>query len=89
MEEGEGEEREKEEGLQDEGDEEVTKEDEMPMISLQALNGGSAYQTMRINGRAGKATLHILIDFGSTHNFLDILVAKKLHCELSKFPRDL
>jgi len=42
------------------------------------------YKTMRVNGRAGNATLHILIDSGSTHNFLDISVAKRLHCRVRK-----
>ena len=74
------------EGLQEEGEGEVVKEEDMPLISLHALNGASSYQTMRVNGKAGNATLHILIDSGSTHNFLDISVAKKLHCELRKIP---
>ena len=30
--------------------------------------------------------MHILIDLGSTHNFLDVTTAKKLRCELQKIP---
>ncbi|GJZ45547.1 retrotransposon-related protein [Tanacetum coccineum] len=36
------------------------------------------YQTMRVRGYVGKHPLHILIDCGSTHNFLDVSAAKKL-----------
>jgi len=33
-------------------------------------------------GHKGKKILHILIDSGSTHNFLDETVARKLDCKL-------
>jgi len=68
------------------GEREVNMEEEVPHISLHALNGASAYQTMRVDGGAGNATLHILIDSGSTHNCLDISVAKRLHCRVRKVP---
>ncbi|GJV23490.1 reverse transcriptase [Tanacetum coccineum] len=48
-----------------------------PHITLNALSGLNSYQTMRIRGRIGKQEIHILIDCGSTHNFLDIHTAKK------------
>jgi len=87
MGEEEGEMEEEEEELQDAAAQgEVHTEDGVPHISLHALNGTIAYQTMRINGRAGRATLHILIDSGSTHNFLDISVAKRLHCKARQIP---
>jgi len=38
--------------------------------------------TMRVNGHKGKKTLHILIDSGGTHNFLDEHLARKLRCKL-------
>jgi len=41
---------------------------------------------MRITGRVGSHILHILVDSGSTHNFLDTTTAKKLRCELQKIP---
>ncbi|XP_071700601.1 uncharacterized protein [Rutidosis leptorrhynchoides] len=56
--------------------------DETPQISLNALTGTSAYQTMRITGHVKKQRVHILIDSGSTHNFLDIEMAKRLGCQL-------
>nr|GEV88615.1 hypothetical protein [Tanacetum cinerariifolium] len=40
-------------------------------------------QTMRVRGYVGKQPLHILIDCGSTHNFLDTSAAKRLPCQLS------
>ncbi|GJZ29099.1 retrotransposon-related protein [Tanacetum coccineum] len=53
-----------------------------PHISLNAINGTNTYQTMRVYGHVRKHKLHILIDCGSTHNFLDLNIAKKLGCQL-------
>lgn len=53
-----------------------------PYISLNALSGITAYQTMRVKGVVGKKVILILIDSGSTHNFLDIKTAKQLGCKL-------
>ncbi|GKB30396.1 putative mitochondrial protein [Tanacetum coccineum] len=55
-----------------------------PQITLNALSGLNSYQTMRVRGRVGKQVVHILIDCGSTHNFLDVHIAKKLGCRLAK-----
>ncbi|GKB74012.1 transposon ty3-G gag-pol polyprotein, partial [Tanacetum coccineum] len=55
-----------------------------PQITLNALSGLNSYQTMRVKGRISKQVVHILIDCGSTHNFLDIHTAKKLGCRLAK-----
>lgn len=55
---------------------------EDPLISLNALSGVNAYQTMRIRGQVGKHMVHILVDSGSTHNFLDLQTAKKLGCQM-------
>jgi len=60
--------------------------DEMPQISIHALYGVHTYQTMKVTGKAENATLHILIDLGSTHNFLDTTVAKRLHSTVKKIP---
>ncbi|GAU40456.1 hypothetical protein TSUD_141360 [Trifolium subterraneum] len=57
-----------------------------PQLSLQALTGVSNYQTMRILGLHYKKLLHILLDNGSTHNFLDLDIAKKLGCTLEAIP---
>ncbi|GJX10084.1 retrotransposon-related protein [Tanacetum coccineum] len=52
-----------------------------PQISLNALSGLNSFQTMRVKGLFGKNTLHILVDCGSTHNFLDLKTAKNLGCQ--------
>ena len=41
---------------------------------------------MRVTGRVESRLIHILIDSGSTHNFLDATTAKRLRCELLKIP---
>ena len=51
-------------------------------ISIHALTGLPSYSTMRVQGSMGNRQLHILIDSGSTHNFLDCRLAKKLQCEV-------
>ncbi|GJV94168.1 retrotransposon protein [Tanacetum coccineum] len=55
---------------------------EVPQISLNAMHGIPTYRTMRIKGVVGKQVIHILVDCGSTHNFVDIAVAKKLGCKI-------
>lgn len=56
---------------------------EEPHISIHALTGIHSYSTMQIKGSMGTRTLHILIDSGSTHNFIDEQLAIKLHCQLT------
>jgi len=41
---------------------------------------------MRVTRMCGKNPLHILLDSGSTHNFLDISMAKRLGCTIEKTP---
>nr|GEX48115.1 hypothetical protein [Tanacetum cinerariifolium] len=53
-----------------------------PQISLNALTGTNNFQTMRVLGTVGKHVVHILVDCGSTHNFLDKNVAQKLGCPI-------
>nr|GEV61137.1 hypothetical protein [Tanacetum cinerariifolium] len=58
-------------------------EEVQPQISLNALSRVSSYQTLRVvrlfvNGQE----LHILVDSGSTHNFLDTKMAKRLGCAI-------
>ncbi|GJU39438.1 reverse transcriptase [Tanacetum coccineum] len=53
-----------------------------PYISLNALAGVNTFHTMRIKGHVGKQDIHILVDSGSTHNFVDVLCAKRLGCEI-------
>ncbi|GJX81501.1 RNA-directed DNA polymerase, eukaryota, reverse transcriptase zinc-binding domain protein [Tanacetum coccineum] len=49
-----------------------------PLISLNALTRTTNFKTIRVFGIVGKHIIHILIDCGSTHNFLDKNMAKKI-----------
>ncbi|KAL2330578.1 hypothetical protein Fmac_018159 [Flemingia macrophylla] len=53
-----------------------------PLISVNALTGVTKFKTMRVTGQSRKKPLHILIDSGSTHNFLDVNVANRLGCKI-------
>ena len=53
-----------------------------PGISLHALSGYVPYQTLVLNGLSKKVPLNILVDSGSTHNFLDPKTAKQVGCQL-------
>lgn len=44
-------------------------------ISLHAISGSSSPNTMRLMGMIGNQPVIILVDSGSTHNFLDPRVA--------------
>lgn len=64
---------------------EITAEDldnTTPTVSVNALSGSASFNCMRVVGQYGKKKLHILIDLGSTHNFLDVNVANALGCKL-------
>lgn len=77
----------------DRGDEEVQEvvgdddcvEEDNPLISIHAISGSSSrgFKTMRITGRVGKRAILILIYSGSTHNFLDIQLGKRLGLRLT------
>ena len=51
-------------------------------ISIQAISGGTSYQTLILEGKCKKQPITILIDSGSTHNFLDPSIAKQLGCQV-------
>ncbi|GKV33977.1 hypothetical protein SLEP1_g42408 [Rubroshorea leprosula] len=51
-----------------------------PRISIHPLTGEQAYNTLKVIGFVKKRPILILIDSGSTHNFLDVRLAKKLDC---------
>ncbi|KAJ8440977.1 hypothetical protein Cgig2_020006 [Carnegiea gigantea] len=52
-----------------------------------ALQGMKSFQTMRnITGKVGSRPIHILVDSGGTHNFLDSTTAKKMRCALLRIP---
>nr|GEX94922.1 gypsy/Ty3 retroelement polyprotein [Tanacetum cinerariifolium] len=63
----------------------VENDEVQPQISLNALNGMSSFQTLRVVGLYDdKHELHILVDPWSTHNFLEINMAKRLGCNIKK-----
>ncbi|PKI34771.1 hypothetical protein CRG98_044838, partial [Punica granatum] len=61
-------------------------EETCPLISLHALLGTRNFQTMSVVGTTGKRLLHILVDSGSTHNFLNVETGKKLGCQTELVP---
>lgn len=55
-------------------------------LSLHALCGRNGPQIMRIKGVCQKRQLRILIDIGSTHNFLNERLMGRLKCTLTLVP---
>lgn len=53
---------------------------EEPVISLHALAGISVPQTLKIKGFIKHHPVVVLIDSGSTHNFIHQRVTKVVHC---------
>ena len=49
-------------------------------ISMQALVGTEGHYTMRMIGKINNQSLVILVDSGSTHNFMDQNTAKRVNC---------
>lgn len=64
--------------------EKTDKEQQALVISVNALTGSSTFNCMRVIGYYGKCKLFILIDNGSTHNFLDLNIANEIGCMLEK-----
>jgi hypothetical protein len=58
----------------------VPVEPEEPVISLHALSGISAPQTLNIKGYIKHKSVVVLIDSGSTHNFIHRRLAEEIHC---------
>lgn len=54
----------------DDGMEETEAPDDAPLISLHAIAGIRTSETMKVLITMGGATLHALLDSGSTHNFI-------------------
>lgn len=61
-----------------EEEEDQTERPAEPEISLHALTGWSTPRTMRVMARIGSVELAVLIDSGSTHNFISSKIADKL-----------
>lgn len=57
-----------------------------PQISIHALMGVPSFSTMKVIGTIGTRQLQILIDSGSTHNFLNSSLAEKLKCPTKQLP---
>ena len=57
-----------------------------PTISCNALAGINTPQTIKIEGQIKKKKVIVLIDSGSTHNFIHCRVAKELNCFLYPTP---
>ncbi|KAF2287775.1 hypothetical protein GH714_002668 [Hevea brasiliensis] len=53
-------------------------------LSLNAIWGSIGNQTMMLKGNHSRKRLHILIDVGSTHNFLRESLVKQLRCVVTK-----
>lgn len=47
------------------------------VLSLHALQGSQGHNTMRIAAKIGQFDMIILVDSGSTHNFVDSKIAKR------------
>lgn len=58
-------------------DHQDVQDEEIPEISLHAIAGTQAPQTMRVHGWIVRQPIQILVDSGSTHNFLNSQVARK------------
>lgn len=56
----------------------------VPRVSVNAVHGLSDYTTMRVKGVHNKKFIFILIDSGSTHNFMDVKIAAQLGCVVQK-----
>ncbi|XP_076935565.1 uncharacterized protein LOC143602280 [Bidens hawaiensis] len=72
--------------VEEESGEPILQEFLDPQISLNAIMGVSSYSTMKVTGSIGTKPLHILIDSGSTHNFLDEKIAYKMSCPTKEMP---
>lgn len=69
------------------GTKEKYEEIEQAQISINAIFGVSDYTTMKVRRVDGKKTLYVLIDSGSTHNFIDKRFAEMLGCKIKEAGR--
>ncbi|PHT74622.1 hypothetical protein T459_21899 [Capsicum annuum] len=61
---------------------EMTNTMEQLEISIHDLNGSFGYRTLKVTGYHFKKPLHILIDTGSSHNFIDPELVQQLGCPI-------
>ena len=57
-----------------------------PTISCNALAGITTPQTLKVEGHIKKKKVIVLIDSGSTHNFIHCKVAKESNCFIYPAP---
>jgi hypothetical protein len=74
------EEEQEQEPSQYENVEAISSEELTPTISCNPLVGISTPQTLKIEGYIKKKKVTVLIDSGSTHNFIHYKLAKALNC---------
>ncbi|XP_070015925.1 uncharacterized protein LOC142174252 [Nicotiana tabacum] len=55
----------------------------LPHVSVHAMIGIHDFGTMRVTVSIKGKAVHVLIDTGSTHNFLDLNTGKRLGCALT------
>ena len=77
---------EEEEEEEEEVEQILDTEETTPTISCHALAGISTPQTLKIEGYLKKQKVTVLIDSGSTHNFINNKVAKQLNCFIYPAP---
>lgn len=53
-----------------------------PHISINTFEVVISFLTPRVTGQVDKYSLFILVNLGSTHNFINIYLANKLRCDL-------
>ncbi|KAL0332798.1 UNVERIFIED_CONTAM: hypothetical protein Scaly_2181300 [Sesamum calycinum] len=70
----------------EDGEEQIEEspEDEDATVSFRAMGGNNSNKTLRINGKVNGKDIHILIDSGSTHCFIDEKVVQVLGCKLEQ-----
>lgn len=61
-------------------------EEEHPEISLRAITRTGNDNTMRVNLHLNNSPITVLIDLGSTHNFIDSTTAKHLGLNIRSCP---
>ena len=64
----------------------VIKVDDTPKISLKTIANIIQPQTLKLKGNIKNENVTVLIDTESTHNFLDIRVARKLKLFMHQVP---
>ncbi|XP_060170844.1 uncharacterized protein LOC132601798 [Lycium barbarum] len=67
--------------------EESAQESELcPQMSAHALEGTVDFTTMRVKGSVKSKMVHVLVDSGATHNFMDITIARRLGMKIETIP---